>query len=706
MIKIGNKELPNNCSCRGAPAPLYYENPSADFHNNKLDKFAKQVLAGVFAVVSNSRFKRQLFGFWTFLWFWAFFLFSGSLYAQLGVSVDARLEKDVVAVGEQIILNVVVTLNGDGQINEPRLSDTGGLELLGKNSAVSMQSQLKSGPQGMQFEKKKIQTFIYFLAGKKEGSYSIAPIEVVVEGKAYKTKILRVEINNKEASKMAKKPKPQNNNPFGIPNPFADEDEEDSLLGQLLQNRGQQREEIPSKNLPVNTNEAFFVTVELDKKEAFEGEQIFANWYLYTRGELYQLDRMKFPALKGFWKEDIEAAPTLIYQHEIVNGVQFRKALLASHALFPISEGISVVDDYKIRATVSLPTNNFGGFAFGKPYTYTRTSGSVQVKIKPLPTENKPLSFSGAVGQFQITMRADSQEIHQWKPFVVRVRYEGEGNAKLIEMPQMPFPPSIEIYDATKSEAKYFKSGKSYKEFLVSLISKESGAVTIPPIELSYFDPITASYKVIATEPLNLNVIPGEKPADLGGERVEIPNDPANKKNKAFVMPSINKEFNEKNFYWLRGWAAFFAWSSLYLILSVFLIVLYFYQSRPADDSKDIKKWMGHRIAKIRSLLAGKQYRAVAGECLNLIYKVVGSIADEGNSGLEMYKLLEQLPPSIRRDLGSVFQKHVERWQVLAFAPEGAWGEFASDDKIQNLFSETHKSLERAVELSQQESNA
>jgi hypothetical protein len=71
-----------------------------------------------------------------------------------------------------------------------------------------------------------------------------------------------------------------------------------------------------------------------------------------------------------------------------------------------------------------------------------------------------------------------------------------------------------------------------------------------------------------------------------------------------------------------------------------------------------------------------------------------------------MYKLLEQLPPSIRRDLGNSFQKHVEKWQVLAFAPEAAWGEFSKEDKILSLLDETYKNLEQAVDLSLQESNA
>lgn len=636
---------------------------------------------------------------WMYLFF--MFLISSSVFAQKNVLVETQLEKEVVALGEQIIFKVIVTLNGDGEINEPRLSDIGGLELLGKNSSMSMQSQLKSGPQGMQFEKKKIQTFIYFLSGKKEGSYSIAPVEVVVDGKSYHTKITRLEINNKEAAKAPKAPKNQPQNPFGFPNPFG-EDEEDSLLGQLLQNRGKNQEEIPSRKLPVNTNEAFFLTVELDKKEVYEGEQIFANWYLYTRGELYQLDRLKFPALKGFWKEDIEAAPTLIYQQEIVNGVQFRKALLASHALFPIKSGIAVIDDYKVRATVSLPTNNFGGFAFGKPYTYTRTSGAEQITVKPLPTENRPPSFSGAVGKYEISMRPETQEIHQWKPFNLRLRYEGEGNAKLIEMPQLQLPASVELYDATKSEAKYFKSGKSYKEFIVSVIAKESGALTIPGIELSYFDTDTGTYKVISTQPLNINVIAGEKPADLGGERITLPEEEAGKNAKNFILPSISEDLNVKAFYWLKGWWAVIVWLGLYSLLFIILILLYFYWGRIDDDSKDIRKWMAHRVLKIRTLLQNKDYRSVAGESLNLIYKVIGSVSDDGNSGLEIQKLLEQLPPSLRHDLAGGLEKQVERWQLLAFAPEVAWGEFVNTDKIQQLFEDTQKSLNKALQMSEQ----
>ena len=55
----------------------------------------------------------------------------------------------------------------------------------------------------------------------------------------------------------------------------------------------------------IDPKDAFFIQAEVDKSEAYVGEQVTASWYLYTRGMIRDLDTLKYPALKGFWKEDI-----------------------------------------------------------------------------------------------------------------------------------------------------------------------------------------------------------------------------------------------------------------------------------------------------------------------------------------------------------------------------------------------------------------
>ena len=51
--------------------------------------------------------------------------------------------------------------------------------------------------------------------------------------------------------------------------------------------------------------DAFFIKVEVDKTVAYEGEQIIASWYLYTRRQITDIDTLKYPSLNGFWKEEI-----------------------------------------------------------------------------------------------------------------------------------------------------------------------------------------------------------------------------------------------------------------------------------------------------------------------------------------------------------------------------------------------------------------
>src|SRR5690606_38159553 len=116
--------------------------------------------------------------------------------------------------------------------------------------------------------------------------------------------------------------------PPSFPDPFEDDDD---LFTQLLRRRGL----LPNprggaKSLPQNDREAFFITVEVDKTKAYVGEQITANWYIYTRNNIQDFDPLKYPQLKGFWKEDLHMTNRLNFSQEIVNGIPYQKPLLVS----------------------------------------------------------------------------------------------------------------------------------------------------------------------------------------------------------------------------------------------------------------------------------------------------------------------------------------------------------------------------------------
>ena len=88
----------------------------------------------------------------------------------------------------------------------------------------------------------------------------------------------------------------------------------------------------------------------------------------------------------------------------------------------------------------------------------------------------------------------------------------GVGNMKLINTPEVDFPKDFEIYDPkTDNKQKLVPNGLSGNKVIEYLaIPRHAGTFTIPPVEFSYFDLKTESYKTLKTESYTVNVAKGE----------------------------------------------------------------------------------------------------------------------------------------------------------------------------------------------------
>ncbi|HWU45055.1 MAG TPA: BatD family protein, partial [Bdellovibrio sp.] len=455
--------------------------------------------------------------------------------AQAAISVQSSVDRNEMSMNDTFTVNVSVVTSEDVDVQEPRVPTLTDFDLLKNWTQTAVAQKLIQGARGMEFETQRRKEFLYMLAPKQAGTLSVPSFEVVVGGKVYRTQPIVIKISQGGGGQAQQQQRPSKKSgpglprmPHGFEDPFEDMDRaEEEIFNQLLQQRQrlmqqmQQQEpgNLPPDNfygalnggmknpayrsLPTNPNEAFFISVELDKTEAYEGEQITANWYVYTRGQMETLDRLKFPDLRGFWKEIIEEVPAIQFTEELVNGVPWKKALLASHALFPIKAGTAVVDEYKIKSRVRLPAQGYG--FLGKPYEYTKSSARIPIKVKPLPTEGRPSDFSGAVGQFELHATVENPTVPVNQPFSLKVRFEGAGNAKLIDLPPLNLPGILEQYD-TKSDAKFFKNGRSFKEFEVLVIPRQEGDITLPALSVSMFDPSTSKYYTRKTQPIVLKV--------------------------------------------------------------------------------------------------------------------------------------------------------------------------------------------------------
>ncbi|MES3037626.1 MAG: BatD family protein [Bdellovibrionota bacterium] len=603
--------------------------------------------------------------------------------ASAAIAVQATVDSDEVTVGEAFPLVVSVNSDDSVEVQNPRPPDLDGFELLSQSKSQSVRQGLIQTDQGMQFQSQRSSIFRYDLRALRQGRYSIGAFEINVNGKNYHTQPIVINVEPPGRNQPQGRAPPARRG--GTGNPFEDALDEmgafdDEIFNQLLQRRQQLLQEPKIRTMPINPDEAFFIQVEADKNSVYENEQITVNWYIYTRGQLESLDRVKFPDLKGFWKEIIEENPTIRFTEEIINGVPYRKALLASHALFPIKSGTAMIDEFKMKARVSLPSRN--GFGFGPSYEYTKTSKKVVVDVKPLPTEGRPASFTGAVGIFNVNAVTEKSEVPVNQPFSIRIRFEGMGNAKLIELPAIEWPKGVEVYD-TKSDSKFFKNGSSYKEFEVLVIPRENGQLTIPGFEFSFFDPTTKKYSIQKTEPIQVNVSGTATFVQDGSESQRITGQAPSPQAAKPVMPAPITEWTANSS--ANPLQRTDVLAALYLIAFGLLAARAYKVLNIFKREPRLRQQIEKRKKVVHTLFKEKRWRQAGVEGVNCLHFLVGALLGEAGGTKEFSALLDALPSSLKPEAKVKAKEVFDEFQTLGFAPEHLVEGLCRPDNVQKL---------------------
>ncbi|MFZ3230744.1 MAG: BatD family protein [Pseudobdellovibrio sp.] len=611
--------------------------------------------------------------------------------AELTAQVKASLDRDQMGIGDSFTLTVVVQSNEDFDDPEIKLPTLSGIELINSWSDGKSSSTRMSFVNGKsEYSKSVQQAFHFMLSPQKEGRLIIPVIDIPIQGKTFKTQPLQIEVGekfrgrgNQQQKKNGKMILPpgsgdDQNDPFGDENDIFSQllKEKEKIFEQMRRGGGGglpgglggPRQPIQQRQLDINTNEAFFIYLDVDQKEVYEGQQITANWYIYVKGQIESLDRAKFPDLKGFWKEIIEEVPSLQFSPEIVNGVNYQKALLASHALFPIKAGTAVIDEFKIKAR----TRSLTQFGWGESHEWTKASKRVAIKVLPLPTENKPKTFSGAVGSFQVQIKTEGLQFPSNQPFSLKVRFEGSGNAKLIDLPSIQWPDGLEVFD-TKSDAKFYKNGQSYKEFEVLLIPRKEGEITIPALEISHFDPEQKQYITKTTEPLVLTITKGSAAGivnpnpNYNGTGSATNSNITDAKNTPFQAQA---QFEVPAASFVSLMAMRIAYLSLFSVMMIGVLIYFYQQFNLLNHGPMLHLLIAKKIKILHQLLSDKDYRHVGAEGVNLIYVLAAYLSGQKTANHEWASLVETIPIKFKDKFLTQLTASFEYFQLLGFAPE------------------------------------
>ena len=417
------------------------------------------------------------------------FLAALLLLAQATLADDLKLQASVdqtrVAVGEVVTLTVTLSAEGLSSPPTPVLPTPDGFEAEGTTSSSSTSISIANG----RMTTTRTVSFVYTLRARREGSFVIGPARVDYEGKSYASSPIRVEVV-KASGRRQTRPAP-------------------SSGGGL--SRADLRE----------IEENLFLQARPDRRSVYVGQEVEVTYKLFMNYNLQNVRYGHLPTYTGFWAEARYDANRLDLKREVVDGREFRAALLRRVALFPTSAGKHDLEQLEIVCDIAVQSQrrnlfDFDNF-FSAPFRtrqVTVRSEALELEVRPLPP-GAPAGFSGAVGRFQISAQASPAAVTAGDPVTVRVNVSGIGNIKGVAEPVRPSGSGFRFYDPKVSVETGDRGGRlgGEKTFEYVLIPEQAGEQAIPPFRLVYFDPDQARYAVVETAPMPLTVTPGAQPS-------------------------------------------------------------------------------------------------------------------------------------------------------------------------------------------------
>ena len=158
-----------------------------------------------------------------------------------------------------------------------------------------------------------------------------------------------------------------------------------------------------------------------------------------------------------------------------------------------------------------------GGLVVAESRPVAAVAEMPRINVAGPPTEGQPLTFAGAVGQFDFQVTAAPVDVAVGDPITLTMVVSDRTNGK-VQMELLQAPPLDRMADLTESFriptdqlAGTVSNNARAKTFTQTIRAKSESVNRIPPIEFSYFDPNTMKYVTKASGAIALSVRPASK---------------------------------------------------------------------------------------------------------------------------------------------------------------------------------------------------
>ena len=512
-----------------------------------------------------------------------------------------------VAVGEQFRLTYTVNTQNVSDFRSGNIPDAFEV-LIGPNRSMQSSYQIINGHTSSSSSI----TYTYIVVASKNGTFTIPPAHVVVDGKNISSNPLTIKVSGTSQSQS----------------------------GSSSQRRQSSNEpEMRDAGTQISGSD-LFIKVSANKKRVYEQEPILLTYKVYTLVSLTQLEG-KMPDLKGFHTQEVQLPQQKSFKLETVNGRPYRTVTWSQYVMFPQLTGKLQIPSITFNGIVVQQNRSIDPFeAFfngGSGYIEVKKqiqAPGIEIQVDPLP--ERPANFSGGVGHFNISAQLNKTETKANDPVSLRVIVSGVGNMKLIKQPEVVFPKDFDKYDAkitdkTKLTANGLEGSIIYD---ILAVPRHQGKYEIPPIAFTYYDTSTHKYETVKTEGFTLDVAKGSGTASVsdftGQEDLQLLN-----KDIRHIKTGDTRQHSLDDFFF--GSTGY--WVSLAVLALIFISLFVIFRQR-AIENANISKQRGKKANKVATKRLKKASKLMAvnkpGEFYDEVLRALwGYVGDKLNIPVE-----------------------------------------------------------------------
>ena len=393
-------------------------------------------------------------------------------------------------IDSQVVFQIRIATSGNS-LNEfapPKPSKVDGLEIAtagapARSSSIRIVNGRRSSSTTL--------TYNYLVTPKREGTFTLPPVEVTVDGKQLSTKAHTFVVSKSE------------------------------------------------------TGDLLFVEIEGETKQAYVGEAVKLTLKVWVRGFSDRKQRIQLGE-RHMWQSFNQARTQWgTFAERLKELATERKRPAGQDVLRKDTEGVSrayllyeiestmypkrpgQIDPGNVRVVVDYPTkisrprSSFGGSIFGPSFLDEMMGGgnpvqasrpiSAEATLPPIqiidvPSKGRPADYRGAVGKYKLLVESDTKQVKVGEPIGLRIYIQGDGPMELVEAP--PLATLADLNQDFKVEDKalagFVQDDK--KVFATSIRPRHEDLTEIPPIPFSFFDPDERAFQTVYSAAIPISV--------------------------------------------------------------------------------------------------------------------------------------------------------------------------------------------------------